>query len=592
MPGHKDNYGILFGMLIIPVIWAALVAAPFISNGLLAILQGMIAGMEHPLNISWTDTSLKSILLFLAAYGLGVGIFYSTRRNTRMREEHGSATWGNAKALNAKYADKAQEQNVILTKHVRIGLDGHKHKRNLNILCIGGSGAGKTRFYVKANILQANTSFAILDPKGENLRDTGHFLKQQGYEIRVLDLLNLHKSDCYNPFAYLHDEADVLKLVSNIIRSTTPKGANTQDPFWERSEQALLEALMLFLLSAPKEEQCFPMVMELLNTAEVRENDETYESILDELFARLELWSPGHLAVKQYKIFKLAGGKTEKSILISLGVRLEKMNLPQLARIIGGKCDMGLGELGERKIALYICIPDNDTSLNFVVSMLYIQLFQELFYKADNEYGGRLPVPVHFLMDEFANVALPSDFDKILSVARSRRVHFSIILQNLAQLKALFDKEWESIVGNADELLYLGGMEQSTHEAISKLLGKETLDMNTYSQSKGRSGSYTKNMQLTGRELMTPDEVRLLDNHYALLFIRGEKAICDEKYNICAHPHYNYMPECGAPIYAHGQAPLSMPLAEVYHMAGNDEFELLTHEEFEIAMKNESEETT
>lgn len=591
MPGNKEKYSILFALLIIPVLWAALVAAPFLSDGLIGICKGLIAGMENPLALTWTDNSLKSIGLFLALYAMGLVIYYSTRRNTRMREEHGSASWSKPQALNAKYADKSHgAQNVILTQNVRIGLDGYKHRRNLNVLVIGGSGAGKTRFYAKPNLLQANTSFVCLDPKGENLRDTGNFLQQQGYELHVLDLMDMQRSDCYNPFHYLHDEADVLKLVSNIIRSTTPKGATSQDPFWERAEQALLESLMLFLLSAPKNEQCFPMVMELLRAAEVRENDETYESILDELFARLAMRDPESLAVKQYQIFKLAGGKTEKSILISLGVRLEKMNLPQLARIMGGRCDMDLPALGERKVALFICIPDNDTSLNFIASMLYTQLFQELFLLADRKHGGRLPQPVHILMDEFSNVALPNDFDKILSVARSRRVHFTIILQNLAQLKALYDKQWESIVGNADEFLYLGGMEQSTHEYVSKLLGKATLDMNTYSQSKGRSGNYTKNMQLTGRELLTPDEVRLLDNRYALLFIRGEKAVCDLKYDICAHPNYKYMPESGGAAYEHGTAPLCVALRDVYHMGCSEDFTLLTHEEYDHLL-NESEES-
>ena len=591
MPGNKENYNILFGLLIIPVVWAALVAAPFLSDGIIGIGKGLLAGMENPLAITWTDNSLKSVLVFLALYAMGVAIYYSTRRNYRMREEHGSASWGQPKNLNSKYADKNANQNVILTQNVRIGLDGYKHKRNLNVLVVGGSGSGKTRYYAKVNLLQANTSFIVLDPKGENLRDTGTFLTEQGYEVRVLDLLNMSSSDSYNPFCYLRNEADVLKLVSNIILSTTPKGATSQDPFWERAEQALLEALMLFLLSAPKNEQNFPMVMELLRSAEVREQDETYESILDELFARRAMQNPDDLAVQQYQIFKLAGGKTEKSILVSLGVRLEKFNLPQLARIVGGVCDLDLPSLGERKVALFICIPDNDTSLNFVASMLYTQLFQELFMLADKRHGGSLPQPVHILMDEFSNVALPNDFDKILSVARSRRVHFTIVLQNLAQLKALFEKQWESIVGNADEFLYLGGMEQSTHTYVSQLLGKSTLDMNTYSQSKGRSGNYTKNMQLTGRELLTPDEVRLLDNRYALLFIRGEKAVCDLKYDIRRHPNYKYMPECGAAIYEHGKANLCVALCDVYHMGSANDFEVFTHEEFEHELNNESEAT-
>ena len=474
---------------VIPVLWAALMVAPFLSEGLAGIIEGFTTGMTDPMKITWCDDSLKACLVLLVCYGMGIGIYLSTRHNYRKGEEHGSAKWGDPKQLTGKYADKDKSQNLILTNNVRIGLDGRKHRRNLNVMVVGGSGAGKTRFYAKPNIMQANTSFVVLDPKGEILRDTGYLLEQQGYEIKVLDLINMQKSHGFNPFVYLRDDKDVLKLVSNLVRNTTPKGAQSNDPFWERAETALMEALILYLVNeAPPEERNFPMVMEMINAAEVKEEDENYESILDELFERLAMRDPEHLAVKQYHIFKLAAGKTAKSILISLGVRLEKFNLPQIASVVSHD-ELNLPSLGDKKTALFAVIPDNDSSLNYIIGMMYTQLFQELFYKADHLHGGRLPVHVHCVMDEFANVALPDEFDKLLSTMRSREVSVSIIIQNLAQLKALFEKQWESIVGNCDEFLYLGGNEQSTHKYVSELLGKATIDTNTYGQSKGRNGN-------------------------------------------------------------------------------------------------------
>lgn len=300
---------ILFAVFLIPVVWAALLTAPSLSGGLPEILVNLTAAMNDPFHIAWVKDSPKCILLFVAAYGMGIGIYYSTKRNYRRREEHGSARWGGAAAVSRKYRDKDPLKNKVLTQNVRIGLNGRRHKRNLNVMVVGGSGSGKTRFYAKPNVMQANTSLVILDPKGEILRDTGNLLKAKGYEIKVLDLINMPLSHCYNPFAYLKDDKDVLKLVTNLIRNTTPKGSNTNDPFWERSETALLEALILYLLyEAPKYEQNFPMVMEMIAAAEVREDDETYQSPLDELFERLAMREPEHLAVKQYNIFKLAAG--------------------------------------------------------------------------------------------------------------------------------------------------------------------------------------------------------------------------------------------------------------------------------------------
>jgi type IV secretion system protein VirD4 len=571
---------ILFAFFLIPVVWAALLTAPSLSGGLPEILQNLTAAMNDPFNIHWVDNTPKCILLFVTAYGMGIGIYLSTKRNYRHREEHGSARWGGAAAVCKKYRDKDSQKNKILTQNVRIGLDGRKHKRNLNVMVVGGSGSGKTRFYAKPNVMQANTSFVILDPKGEILRDTGNLLKAKGYEIKVLDLINMHLSHCYNPFAYLKDDKDVLKLVTNLIRNTTPKGSNTNDPFWERSETALLEALILYLLyEAPKNEQNFPMVMEMIAAAEVREDDETYQSPLDELFERLAMREPEHLAVKQYNIFKLAAGKTAKSILISLGVRLEKFNLSTIAGITTTD-EMELPSIGEKKTALFAVIPDNDSSFNFIVGMLYTQLFQQLYYLADHIHGGRLPLHVHFVMDEFSNVALPDEFDKLLSTMRSREISVSIILQNLAQLKALFKDSWESIVGNCDEFLYLGGNEQSTHKYVSELLGKETIDMNTYGQSKGRNGSYSTNYQLSGRELLTPDEVRMLDNRYALLFIRGERAIQDDKFDILKHPNVKLTADGSGKPFQHGGTENALDWKSVTIDEDSD-YELLSEEELE-----------
>lgn len=590
-PNEDRRTGIIMAVLgVIPVTWAALMVAPFLSQGLAGIVTGFTTGMNEPTKITWCADSMKSILIFLAIYGMSVGVYLSTRRNYRRGEEHGSAKWGNARQLCKKYADKDKQQNIILTQNTRIGLDGRKHRRNLNVMVVGGSGAGKTRFFAKPNIMQANTSFVVLDPKGEILRDTGGLLEKQGYDIKVLDLINTEKSHGFNPFVYLRDDKDVLRLVSNLIRNTTPKGAQSNDPFWERAETALLEALILYLVNeAPPEEKNFPMVMEMINAAEVKEEDEEYASVLDELFERLAMNDPEHLAVKQYHIFKLAAGKTAKSILISLGVRLEKFNLPQIASVVNHD-ELDIPSLGERKTALFAIIPDSDSSLNFIIGMMYSSIFQELYYIADHVYGGRLPVHVHCVMDEFANIALPDEFDKLLATMRSREFSVSIIIQNIAQLKALFEKQWESIIGNCDEFLYLGGNEDSTHELVSKKLGKTTIDTNTYGQSKGRNGNYSTNWQISGRELYTPDEVRMLDNRYALLFIRGERAIQDEKYDILRHPNVKQTIDGGAPPYIHGQAPKAFELSDILLDGDYDDYEVLSEDEINELYINETEE--
>ena len=553
MRQDKKQIIIIGAFFIIPVVYIALAVAPHMSEGLSGIIDGLMQAVNKPGNIVLCKDSVKTVLVFLLIYAVVAGTMFANMKNYRRGEEHGSAQWGNAEKICKKYAQRNSESNKLLTQNVRIGLNGRKHRRNLNVLVCGGSGAGKTRFYCKPNIMQGNTSYVILDPKGEILRDTGKLLESKGYEIKVLDLINMGKSHCYNPFVYIHSDNDVQKLVNNLFKSTTPKGAQSQDPFWDTAASMLLKALIFYLkYEAPEDEQNFPMVMEMLRAGEVREDDEDYISPLDNLFYDLELKEPEHIAVRFYNNYKKGAGKTLKSIQITLAARLEKFDLQSLAALTATD-ELNLRSLGEKKVALFALIPDNDTSFNFIVSMLYTQLFQQLFYIADREYKGSLPMHCHFVMDEFANVSLPDDFDKILSVMRSRGVSVSIILQNMAQLKVLFEKQWESIVGNCDTFLYLGGNEQSTHKYVSELLGKETIDLNTFGKSTGRNGNYSTNYQITGRELMTPDEVRMLDNMYALLFIRGERPVKDLKYDILKHPNINKTADGKAEEYEHGE---------------------------------------
>ena len=537
---------------IVPVVWVALLIAPSVSGGLPEILPKLATVFNEPFQIELCEDSLRTVLVLLLTYGMGIGIYFSTRRNYRRREEHGSAKWGDARTISRKYQQSPSSNNKLMTQNVKIGLNAKKHRRNLNTLVCGGSGAGKTRFYCKPNLMQANTSFVILDPKGEILRDTGGLLEAKGYEIRVLDLISMEKSHCYNPFVYLQSDNDVQRLVTNLFKSTTPKGAQAQDPFWDTAASMLLLALIFYLrYEAPEEEQNFPMVMEMLRAGAIEDEEDNRPTPLDNLFSDLEMENPDHIAVKYYHNYHSGSAKTIQSIQITLAARLEKFNLESLAAMTQTD-ELDLPSMGEKKVALFALIPDNDSSFNFLVSILYTQLFQQLFYSADHVHGGSLPVPVHFLMDEFANVSLPDDFDKILSVMRSRGVSVSIILQNLAQLKALFEKQWESIVGNCDEFLYLGGNEQSTHKYVSELLGKETIDTNTFGKSSGRSGNYSTNYQISGRELLTPDEVRMLDNQYAILFIRGERPVMDFKYDILKHPDVKLTADGDGEIYQHG----------------------------------------
>ena len=541
--------------LYIPVVWAALLIAQSIGGGLPDLLTNLTAALQTPLKIRWTEHSLISILACTGLYIMGICLYRTTQGRTRDGEEHGSARWASPQQVNAMFC---QKQNKPLTKNVRLGLDTHKHRRSLNVLVIGGSGAAKTRSYVLPNILEANTNYVITDPKMEVLTATGGYLKSQGYDVRVLNLVNLEQSDGYNPFRYIRDEKDALRLVNNLIQATTPKNSHESDPFWTKAETALLQAIILMLFQeAPESEQNFSMVMRVLEYAEVKEDDEDYVSPLDLLFSAIERDKPDSVAVRQYKVFKMAAGKTSKSILVSTAVRLAPFNLPQI-RAVTDHDDMDLYTLGEKKCALYAVIPDNDNTYNFLVSLLYSQVFQTLYYCADQIHHGPLPRHVHFILDEAPSVNLPG-LPRELATMRSRNISCSTIIQNMAQIKEQFKDSWETIPGNSDTLLYLGGNESSTHKYISEALGKSTIDTKTHGETKGKSGSWSTNMQISGRELLTPDEVRRLDNRYAVLLIRGAGPVMDLKYDLMKHPAVRQTSLAGGPPYIHhrqNQAPV------------------------------------
>ena len=567
MPIRKSNDTLFYLFGTIPVIWLALLLAQSLGGGLPELLQNLTSALEQPTNIVWTNKSLPTILICLAAYGMAVLLYRTNQGRTRDGEEHGSAAWATPASVNAQFA---QKESIPLTQHVRLGLDTHKHRRSLNVLVIGGSGAAKTRSFVLPNILTANTNYVITDPKSEVLLATGGYLKEQGYDVRVLNLVNLEQSDGYNPFCYLRDEKDVLKLVNNLIQSTTPKGSHESDPFWTKAETALLQAIILMLFQeAPEYEQNFSMVMRVLEYAEVREEDEGHVSPLDLFFESIERRKPDSVAVRQYKVFKLAAGKTAKSILVSTAVRLAPFNLPQIQALTDHD-DMDLYTLGEKKVALYAVIPDNDNTFNFLVSLLYAQAFQALYYSADQIHHGPLPRHVRFVLDEFAAMPLPG-FTRELATMRSRSISASVIIQNMAQIKELYKDSWETIPGNCDTILYLGGNESSTHKYVSEMLGKATIDTKTHGQTKGKSGSYSTNFQMSGRELLTPDEVRKLDNRYALLFIRGASPVMDEKYDLMHHPAISRSSLGGAaPYIHHGSKPSIYTGRPLFRVGGTE----------------------
>ena len=534
----------VWAAFVIPIVWLAVLMAGCYAPGMTIFdLAAQFSEVtQTPFSLHWTPYTMKFIGIFLLLYGSAILFYYTGQKNTRPGEEHGSASWGSVRELDKKYRDKDAGKNVILTQHLQMSMNGKLHRRNLLQIIVGGSGSGKTRFLAKPNLMLANASFIVTDPKGEMLRAVGNLFLEKGYVLRVFDLIDPSKSDCYNPFCYIRKDADVFKLIDNFIKNTTPKNAKSNDPFWEKSETALDSALMLYLLhEAPVEDQNMETILYMIENGGAKEEDDDYQSPLDLLFEALEEEQPDHIAVRQYHIFKQAAGKTAKSILVSAAVRLASFTLPEIQRITATD-DMELGKLGERKQAIFCIIPDsNDASLNFLVGMLYTQAFQELYYQADKVHQGALPVPVRLMFDEFANVALPDGYARLQATMRSRNIMSTIVLQNISQLKALFKDDWEGIIGNADSFIYLGGNEQSTHKYISELLGKETIDTKTSSQSKGRNGSFSQNFQQTGRELASVDELAVLDGGKCILQLRGVRPFLSEKYDITKHPNYKYL---------------------------------------------------
>ena len=575
------------------VLWLAAIAAYAYEDGMnLFQWMGRFSQvLERPFSIGWTPYTLKYMLVGLLLYGCGIALYYSSRENRRPGEEYGSAKWGNPKELNRKYMDhRHKDANIILTQRVRLGMDGYITQRNMNILVIGGSGSGKTRYFCKPGLYSANCSYLVTDPKGELLKAAGGLLLSLGYEVRVFNLIDPEQSDCYNPFVYVREEKDVLSLIDNLIKNTTPRNASSNDPFWEKAEVALDSALMLYLIhEAPQDEQNFETMLYMMNFADVREEDEQYRSPLDMLFRALEEEQPAHVAVKQYKVFKQAAGKTAKSILVTAAVRLAAFNIPQYAAMTSMD-EMDFGSLGERKRAIFCVIPVNDSSMNYLVGMLYTQCFQELYRRADLKYNGRLPVPVRVLQDEWANVAQPESYPKILATCRSYNIGLNISVQNVQQIKALYEKEHESIIGNCDTLLFLGGgNEPASLEFIVKLLGRETLATRTRGLTKGRNGSSTTNYQQTGRDLMTIDEVRKLDTNKAILFIRGEDPVIDRKYNLKRHPNIKLTLDGKAKPYIH--KPQSAPdyaLPDLpYAFKSLDDYEFIDTEDTEHESEQE-----
>ena len=534
----------MWAAFVVPIIWLAVLMAGCYEPGMtiFTLMDAFSAATKNPFSLHWTTYTPKFIGIFLLLYGGAILFYYTGQKNTRPGEEHGSASWGSVRELDKKYRDKDAGKNVILTQHLQMSMNGKLHRRNLLQIIVGGSGSGKTRFLAKPNLMLANASFIVTDPKREMLRAVGNLLLEEGYVLRVFDLIDPSKSDCYNPFCYIRKDADVFKLIDNFIKNTTPKGAKANDPFWEKSETALDSALMLYLLhEAPPEDQNMETILYMIENGGAKEEDDDYQSPLDLLFEALEEKQPNHIAVRQYHIFKQAAGKTAKSILVSAAVRLASFTLPEIQRITATD-DMELGKLGERKQAIFCIIPDsNDASLNFLVGMLYTQAFQELYYQADKVHQGALPIPARLMFDEFANVALPDGYARLQATMRSRNIMSTIILQNISQLKALFKDDWEGIIGNADSFVYLGGNEQSTHKYISELLGKETIDTQTSSQSKGRNGSFSQNFQQTVRELASVDELAVLDGGKCILQLRGVRPFLSEKYDITKHPNYKYL---------------------------------------------------
>lgn len=537
-------------------IWLGTAAAPGAAGGLRGMLAAFSQAMASPFSLTLCPDTGRCVLVCLFIYGLALLMVISSGMNFRRGEEYGSARWGNPQEIDRKYRDrKAPSSNLILTRHVAIGNSQaamYRHRRNLNTVVIGGSGAGKSTSHVLINVLQASHSYVVLDPSGEMLRATGNYLKGHGYTIRVLNLVEPEKSNRYNAFVYLRNDDDVDRMVENFWKATTAQGAQKGEQIWDDTAKELLSALAYYLYyEAPKSEQNFPMVQYMVRNMALKEGEED-TSPVDQLFNELEQREPEHIALKHYRSYHSGATKTLQSIQITLLSRLGKFNLESIERLSTTTQDeLGLLTAPEEKTVVFAVTPVADSSFNFFVSLLYGQLF-EILYEYGNKHG-RLTVPMHLYLDEFANVTLPKDFELRLATFRKYGISCTILLQDLSQLKALYEKQWQAMMNNADILLYLGGNEASTAEYLSKQLGKQTIRTNTFGQTRGRNGSYSKNEQQLGRELMTPDEIRLMDNRYALLLIRGERPILDEKFDFKRHPHMGETTYGGAAPYVHNE---------------------------------------
>ena len=532
------------------------------TNGdIVLTLNKFNAAIKNPFGHYYNANTLRAVIYGSLIYGMAVLMYVTSRRNLMHGKEYGTARFADIRMVNKAIADKDESKNRILSNNVRMSTDTSVTGLNNNMLVIGGSGAGKTFFIVKPNIMQMmlNNSFIATDPKGEIARATANMLKKNGYNVKVLNLIDMAKSDGYNPFRYIREENDVVKLVTNIISNTTPKETAPTDPFWEKSESMFLQALFYYVwLEMPPNRKNFRSVLDLLSEAEVdaKGNDSKLTKKMKQL-AKTSKLKQNHPAYKQYMKVIRGAGDTVRSIIISANSRLALLENPQILRILS-KDDLHLEELGigvngdkHTRTALFCIIPDSDKSYNFIVGMLYTQLFQELYFQADFKNDGKLPIQVTLMMDEFANVALPDDFCSLLSTMRSRRISAIIIIQNLAQIKALFKDTWETITGNCDTLVYLGGNEKSTHQYISEMLGKSTIDKRSTGETRGVHGSASRNYDVLGRELMTPDEVRNMSNKKCLIFIKGFNPIFDDKYIPFRHKNFSQTEDGGGKAYIH-----------------------------------------
>ena len=499
-----------------------------------------------------TMSFLPSIHLIDILVGVGVAalikfIVYTKGKNAkkfRQGKEYGSARWGNKKDIEP-YMDEKFQNNILLTQTERLTMNGRpanpKYARNKNVLVIGGSGSGKTRFYVKPNLMQMHSSYCVTDPKGTIVLECGKMLEDNGYEIKILNTINFKKSMKYNPFAYIRSEKDILKLVQTIIANTKGEGEKAGEDFWVKAEKLYYTALIGYIFyEAPREEKNFATLLDMIDASEVREDDETYMNPIDRLFEALEKKEPTHFAVKQYKKYKLAAGKTAKSILISCGARLAPFDIQELRDLLQ-EDELELDTLGDRKTALFVIISDTDDTFNFVVSIMYSQLFNLLCDKADDVYGGRLPVHVRCLLDEFANIGLIPKFEKLIATIRSREISASIILQAQSQLKAIYKDNADTIVGNCDSTLFLGGKEKTTLKELSETLGKETIDLYNTSETRSNQKSFGLNYQKTGKELMSQDEITVMDGSKCIFQLRGVRPFLSDKFDITKHKNYKLL---------------------------------------------------